>query len=476
MGLELKQSQRMSQELRMTPQLQQAIKLLQLSRLELADLIQTEMVENPMLEEFEDDRPVERSGADQMDDKPEPTTEQQDAEKAVEEIDWERYLENYSSPLPASTAGHNDDLPGVDQTLSTRLGLTDHLLEQLGVVDTSEDERHLAELIIGNLDEQGYLRNSTVEELAERNETSIDAVEDALALVQGFDPPGIAARDLRECLLLQAHALCPEDEVLRHVIEDHIPDLEKKNYAGIARALGVPREAILDAHRAIMTLDPRPGVQFNDDDATYIVPDIYIVFRDGEWVPTLNEDGLPRLRVSEYYRKALRNGAGKEAKSYVQERLRSAWWLIRSIQQRQRTILKVTESIIRFQRDFLDYGIEHLRPLVLREVADDIGMHESTISRVTTNKYVHTPRGIFELKFFFNSSIRKDGGEDLAAEAVKHHIKQVVSEEDPAKPLSDQKIVQLLKERHQIHIARRTVAKYREALGILSSSKRKRLI
>ncbi|MFT4705974.1 MAG: RNA polymerase sigma-54 factor, partial [Bradymonadia bacterium] len=347
----------------------------------------------------------------------------------------------------------------------------------LSEADSTPLERRLAAVIIYNLDDFGYLRDTTLEEIALVQEVDPDDVEDALLLVQEFDPLGVAARDLAECLLIQAEAEHPDDKLLKSVIKHHISDLERKDYAGIARTLGVSKSDIMDVHRVIITFDPKPGRQFNDSEPTYITPDIYIIRQDDEWVPVLNEDGLPKLRVSNHYKRALRRGnSDKEAKNYVQERLRSAQWLIKSIHQRQRTITRVTESIIRFQRDFFDEGIQHLKPLVLRDVAEDIGMHESTVSRVTTNKYVHTPRGIYELKFFFNSSIKKEGTDDIAAEAVKHHIRQLVSEENEAKPLSDQKLVALLRERHGIDIARRTVAKYREMMGILSSSKRKQLL
>ena len=483
MALEMKQTQRLVQELRMTPQLQQAIKLLQLSRIELTELIRDEMVENPMLEEAGDERegPVAAAEAATKVDEAAPNEKPGDepnAEQVVNDIDWERYLENYSSPVPGgSGVGYNEDLPSYEQTIAQKEGLTEHLLWQLGMVDPLTDkERVLAELIIGNLDDEGYLRDVTLEGMAEREDVTLDDMEDALTLVQEFDPVGVAARDLSECLVLQARHFHPENVLLRRLVQDHIPDLERKNYSGIARALDVSKDDVINLHRLVTTLDPKPGHEYSSDEPRYITPDIYIVKRDGEWVPVLNEDGMPRLRVSDYYRRALKDSDGKEAKNYVQERLRSAWWLIRSIQQRQRTIVKVTESIIRFQHDFFDKGIAHLRPLVLREVADDIGMHESTISRVTTNKYVHTPRGIFELKFFFNSSIKKVHGDDIAAESVKHRIKELIAEEPPTKPFSDQKLVNLLKERFDIDIARRTVAKYREMLGILSSSKRKSFI
>jgi len=479
MGLEMKQHIKMSQELRMTPQLQQAIKLLTLTRMELVDHIQQELVDNPLLEdagdprELADDATVERR--EPADEPGASTTERESAEAVMNEIDWEQYVENYSSPLPATSSGFQDDLPGVDQTLTRTADLTDHLLWQLGVTDATDEERSLAEEIIGNLDEDGYLRHISLAEIATQRSASIDDVEDALVLVQQLDPPGIGARDLAECLALQIEHVCPRDTLLKTVVRNHLSDLETKNYGAIARALGCTREEAMDAHRVITTLNPRPGRQYSSESATYIVPDIYIVWQDPAWIAVLNDDGLPKLRVSDLYRKAIR-GQDRDAKSYVQEKMRNAHWFIRSIHQRQRTIVKVTESIIRFQRDFLDKGIGHLKPLVLREVADDIGMHESTISRVTTNKYVHTPRGIFELKFFFNSSIRSHGGDDVAAEAVKHLIRQVISQENPRRPHSDQKLVGILRADHDIDIARRTVAKYREAIGILPSSKRKQML
>jgi RNA polymerase sigma-54 factor len=339
------------------------------------------------------------------------------------------------------------------------------------------EERRLAESIIHNLDDAGYLRGMTLEELAASNGVTPDAMEDALTLVQELEPTGVGARTLSECLLLQAQAEYPYQDVLHDLIRHHLPDLEKRNYAGIARSLGVSKDDIMDMHRVLQTLNPRPGRQFSDDGNSYITPDIYI-FRDdaGQWTTQLNDDGLPRLRVSDQYRRSLRGQGGSQAKEYVQERLRSAMWLIKSIEQRQRTIRRVTQSIIEYQQDFLEKGIEYLRPLVLRDIAEDIGMHESTISRVTTNKYVHTPQGIFELKYFFNSSIRKQGGEDVAAEAVKHHIKSLISAENAANPLSDQQLVEMLHKANGIQIARRTVAKYREMLGIMSSSKRRTLI
>lgn len=482
MALELKQSLGQRQELRMTPQLQQAIRLLQLSRQELVELVAKEMIENPLLEDEtqQAQSPADAKMAADVADvgppaaSPDAAQPEKSGQEAVNEIDWDAYLENYSSPLPAGGIG-GDDLPGPEQTLTESQNLTSHLLEQLGVAECSHEERAIAEVIIGNLDDSGFLREITLEELAESIEVEPELAEEALLLVQEFDPLGVGARDLAECLLIQARTQFPGDIVVRNVL-GHLKDLERKDYSAIARAIGATKNEVIDAHRRIMTLEPRPARQWEGDDTNYITPDIYIVKRGGEWIPVLNDDGLPRLRVSDYYRRALKGTDQAEAKNYVQERLRSAVWLIRSIEQRQRTIVRVTDSIIRFQREFFDRGIDHLRPLVLREVADDIGMHESTISRVTTNKYVHTPRGIYELKFFFNSSIRKEDGADIAAESVKQRIKKIVDGENRRKPFSDQKLVQILSDEFGIEIARRTVAKYREMLGILSSSKRKQLI
>ncbi|MEZ4462796.1 MAG: RNA polymerase factor sigma-54 [bacterium] len=483
MAMELRQNIKMSQQLRMTPQLQQAIKLLQLSRMELITAVRQEMVENPVLEELPDtdnyepieafDAPMEmRSAADRVEEVP------QGERDAKEKIDWEKFLENYSAPTPGNSyQGLNDERPGLEQTLSTSESLTEHLMEQVRLSGMSEDEEYLATLIIGNLDEYGYLRAATVEDIAEDAEASVDDVEFILTEIQRFDPLGVGARDLQECLLIQVDRLFPEDEIVRRIILEHIPNLERKSYQKIAKALDCDMDAVIAAAKRISHLEPKPGREFADYEARYITPDIYIYKIGDDYVPVLNEDGMPKLRISGYYRKELarqKEGKNNEVKDYIQDKLRGAMWLIRSIHQRQNTIMKVTESIIKFQRDFFDYGVEHLKPLVLRDVAEDIDMHESTVSRVTTNKYVHTPRGTFELKYFFNSSITNLDGDDLASEAVKAKIREIVAQENPKKPMSDAKIVEILA-KEGIDIARRTVAKYREAMGILSSAKRKEL-
>ncbi len=491
MGLEIKQNLNvnLSQQLVITPQLQQAIKLLQLSHQELVEEIQEQMVENPALEiEAEPEAPTERDATDftqaqESRDKDEPQEDQaavvqEDGtipEDRISEIDWEKYMDSVQDfHLPSTGVRADDDSPSFEANLTRSGTLSDHLEDQLRLLDLSETELGVALTIVYNLDDFGYLTGVGLDEIAESHEVDLETVERVLDVVQHLDPLGVAARDLAECLAIQAEQKFPGDEAMLKVIRDHLKDLERKNYSHIAKTLKIPLEEVYQIHRQVTELDPRPGRRFSSGETRYITPDIYIVKIGDRFEAVLNEDGLPRLRVSPYYRKALMDKSDREARSYIQDKLRSAAWLIRSIHQRQRTILKVTQSIIKFQREFLEKGINYLRPLILKDVADDIGMHESTISRVTANKYVHTPQGIFELKFFFNSGISRYHGDDIASESVKSKIKQIIQEEPPEKPYSDQKIVEILKAQN-INIARRTVAKYREMLGILSSSKRKRM-
>jgi RNA polymerase sigma-54 factor len=493
--MEIKQVHRLSQQLVMTPQLQQAIKLLQLSRMELVDLVREEMMENPILEDGMDsdqergkDDPEMKAEHDLQGDTELPTstaeapehtsevsgTETSSESQAVNEIDWENYIDSYtSSPSMPSFKPNNDELPSLESTLSKKTSLEDHLVWQLRMSHMPAEEENVGMLIIGNLNADGYLKEPPIADIAEEAGVATEVAEKVLARLQAFDPMGVCARSLSECLLIQARHLGADDETLVRMITDHLGNLEKKNYQAIARDLKEPIEEIYEAAKVIMSLNPRPGREYTTEDPHYITPDVYIHKVGDKFFVVPNDDGLPKLKISNFYRTAL--SGGSKAKEYIQDKLRSAQWLIRSIQQRQRTIVKVTESIIKFQREFFEKGIAHLKPLILREVAEDISMHESTISRVTTNKYVHTPQGIFELKFFFNSGIRLTNDDDkLASEAVKTKIRQLIAAEDTKHPLSDQKIVELLREQ-TIDIARRTVAKYREQLGILSSSKRKQL-
>jgi RNA polymerase sigma-54 factor len=499
MSLELKQHLKMSQQLVMTPQLQQAIKLLQLSRMELVDLIRTEMVENPLLEEpgegEEESRAEGASPAEQAREESIPAERESDRSEEVKgedganPIDWDQYLDHYQlqgHTAPSNRGLADEDLPGVEATLSKKTDLVDHLVWQLRLSPFDPMEERVAMLIIGNLDPDGYFKMPQVdgeaEDGAQRDPllrvafeagVGIGFAEAVLKRVQTFDPVGIAARDLRECLLLQVRHINADTPEIVAIIERHLKHLESKNYQAVAKDLKISIDEVVKAVKVISRLDPKPGRAFTAEEPQYITPDVYVHKVGDRYVTVLNDDGLSKLRISGTYRAALKNGQAGEAKEYIQDKLRSAVWLIRSIHQRQRTIYKVTESIVKFQRDFLDKGIAYLKPLILRDVAEDIGMHESTVSRVTTNKYVHTPQGIYELKFFFNSAINKTGGDEIASEAVKNHIKQIVAAEDTKHPHSDQKIVELLRGQN-IEIARRTVAKYREVLGILPSSKRKK--
>jgi len=472
MALELKQSLKMSQQLVMTPQLQQAIKLLQLNHLELADLVSQEMVENPILEEVIEER--EDPLAPKVDNQNTETTADPNAEGTREqEIDWEKYLENYNNTPRTGPEVRRDtsDLPTYDQTLTRGETLSEHLMWQLHMAEADEVTRAAAAAVIGNLSDEGFL-SSTLEEIAAEELLPVDDVEEGMLLVQTFDPLGVGAQNLAESLLIQARVVYPDDRIVLKILKNHVSHLEKRDYKRIARSLGVSMPRVLEAVRAIADLEPRPGREFVTEEPRYITPDIYVLKGDDGYIIQLNEDGVPKLRVSSYYRGVL-SGAKKGDKEYIQEKLRSAQWLIRSIYQRQRTIYKVVESIVKQQRGFFDDGIAKLKPMILRDVAEDIGMHESTVSRVTTNKYVHTPHGTFELKFFFNSGIQKGDG-DIASEMVKQRIAKIISEENPRKPYSDSALVKMLAE-EDIKIARRTVAKYRDMLGIGSSSQRKRL-
>ncbi len=503
MGIEIKQHLKLSQQLVMTPQLQQAIKLLQLSRFELVEMVRDELLENPVLEDTGDaaaaqqpeapaagalaqgagtveeverigetDAPASQLPAEKVDAAAEVKADTQ-SEQAVAEFDWESYLESQTAaPSGPSHRPSGDDMPSLEATLTRRASLFDHLEWQVKLSrNFPADEEAVALLIIGNLTPDGYL-DAPLEEIAEEAGVTGEVALAVLSKVQEFDPPGIAARSLKECLLIQARHFGVDDEVLLAIIDHHLPNLEKRNYAAIAKDLNQPVDEIYEAAKVVMGFDPKPGRVYTGEEPIYITPDVHIHKVGDKYFVVANDDGLPKLKVSEFYRQALSKGA--KAREYIQERLRSAQWLIRSIQQRQRTIVRVTESILRFQRDFFDKGVSHLKPLILRDVAEDIGMHESTVSRVTNSKYVHTPQGIFELKYFFSSGIPRTNGDDLASEAVRLKIKQIIAGEDPQQPHSDQRIVELLADQN-IEIARRTVAKYREQLRIASSGRRRQV-
>ena len=481
----LRQTMNLSQNLVITPQLQQAIKLLQMSRLELESQVRNELEENPILEEaevlkeedFQRTKEAEEQTGDSSEIKVETSSSEsvQDPQKQ-DEFEWESYLETqHKAPREASHG--NEEIMNYENIISSTQTLHDHLYWQVKMTGFADHEEKAADAIIAHIDDDGYLK-VPLAQIAEEENLALDDLEDALSLIQEFDPPGVGARDLKECLLIQAKILEEDTNDLVLLITSHLKDLEKKNYEAIAKGLNRSMEEVIEICKIIYAMEPKPGRSYSGNDIQYVTPDVYVYKVGDDYVVSLNEDGLPKLKISNYYKNMLKGGANpsgdQKATEYIQEKLKSAVWLIKSIHQRQRTIFKVTDSIVKHQKEFFEKGAGFLKPMVLRDIANDIGMHESTVSRVTTAKYVHTPQGIYELKYFFNSGISSSkGGEDLASESVKLKLKELVSKEDPKKPLSDQKLVDLLK-KEGIDIARRTVAKYRDVLRILPSSQRKK--
>lgn len=476
MALEQKLSVRMSQRLIMTPSLQQAIKLLQMSKLELVDEIQQELTENPVLEESLEERETpERAEAGEAAESPPSDAAEAAPENPFEEIDYESYFQDVEgSYTPRAPVETGEELPSFENTLTKPQNLSDHLTWQLDMSATSERTKAIGRAIVGNLNEDGYLRAS-LEEIEQMGPFPGEAVEATLALIQGFDPVGVAARDLVECLTLQLRHLGEEGTAAETIVRCHMDKLQNRKYRELAEALDLDMDDLLAEIEIIRGLDPRPGQKYNAESSRYVVPDVYVVKIGDDYQILLNEEGLPRLRISPVYRRMVERGSAEaaEAKDYVRNKLRSAFRLIKSLEERQRTIYKVATSIVKHQREFLDYGIERLRPLVLKDVADDIGMHESTVSRVVNNKYMHTHRGLFEMRFFFHSGIASThGGENVSSLTVKERIRKIIAAEDARKPLSDAAIVKILTG-EGLQIARRTVAKYREELKIPSSSSRR---
>lgn len=487
MAIELKQSLKLSQQLVITPQLQQAIKLLQLSRLELTNLIQNEMLENPVLEEAPqvEEETVPKEVAKEMEsDEPPDKSHESTAEvgskdgefKEPKEFDWENYIGTYNDPGESIRSFSPDELPTYDNIASKPTTLSDHLEWQLRMSSLNEKEDEIGLTIISVLDDNGYL-TAPLQEIAEKNGYKLEELKKILKVIQDFDPSGVGASNLKECLLLQAKYFGADRALVETIIRDHLHLLEKKDYAALSRKLKIPLKKVLGLARLISELEPKPGRPYGKSDTQYITPDVYVYKVGNEYAVVLNEEGLPRLRVSSFYRKMIlkkKDGGKDVAKEYVQDKLKNALWLIKSIHQRQRTLYRVAKCIVKFQHNFLEKGVSSLKPMILKDVAEEIGIHESTVSRATSNKYMHTPQGIFELKFFFNSGVSVTAGDDVASESVKQRIKAIISDENVRSPLSDKVIAQMLRESN-IDIARRTVAKYREMLDILPSSKRKQL-
>ncbi len=476
MALELRQNLKLTQQLVMTPQLQQAIRLLQLSRMELLEIVQQELQENPMLEETQV-LPDEQKERDALNDKDQGSKLTNEEKEMVNNADWEDYLGHFSSTSKQTGSREwevPEEMQSYEARYSSKPSLQGHLLWQLFLQSFTDEELMIGEEIIGNIDSKGYLK-STTEELAETCSVSESAVESILRKIQNFDPVGVASRDLRECLRIQLTALNETDPILMELVNEHLEDIEKNRLAPLIRKFKISKELMKEYIEVLQSLDPFPGSSYGTEDVVYISPDIYVYKYEDDFAIILNEDGIPAIHLSTFYQNPVQKGNNnKKDNDYILEKTRSAVWLMKSLHQRQRTLYKVMESILKFQREFFVHGVSRLKPLILREVAEDISMHESTVSRITTNKYVSTPFGIFELKFFFNSSLTMDNGGLVGSESVKAAIKKLVGGENPQKPLSDDAIANNLKKELEVNIARRTVAKYRAALNIPSSSRRKK--
>ncbi|MFZ4712394.1 MAG: RNA polymerase factor sigma-54 [Bacteriovoracaceae bacterium] len=477
MAIKMNQSLKQTQTLTMTPQLQQAIKLLTLTHLEMTTVISQEMVENPMLEEIEDapeevTAEIEASTEATADDFNSPEM----VENSKDQFDWDAYadsMNNNSSTPPSMVSTDPDDQMNYENMVTSSATLPEHLEWQLRMENLTEEEWNLAREIIHNLNEDGFLELPFDEILVKSPLEREDAFE-ILKMIHQLDPVGCGSRNMEECLMIQARNLEERAPLVELLISNHMTDLQKKDYANITKVTGVSREKIKDAELIIASFNPKPGRLIGGEETHYVVPDIYVVQVGDEFVVQLNDEGVPRLKISNLYKSMLKKGQEGEAQEFVQDKLRAAMWLIKSIENRQKTIVKVSEALVRYQPEFFKKGPQFLRPMILKDIAMEIGMHESTVSRVTTNKYMHTPIGTFELKYFFNAGIGGDkGGIDIAGETLKLKIKGLIEKENAKKPLSDQKIVELLAN-EDIVVARRTVAKYREMMNIASSSTRKK--
>lgn len=457
--LELKQTQRLSPVL--TQQLQQAIKLLQLSKLELTEAIEQEIKENPileMIEETPEEQPVQESSQESSDEK----------EDTQDIADW---LERFS-PSGEYTPRDNREQPDYENTVRKTYNLRDHLRWQIGLSEFDTHERLVAEWIIENIDDNGYLVCS-LEEISKDSGFSSQSLEDVLKKIQKLDPSGVGARDLRECILLQYEASGEKDEVFEHIVSSCFNYFQNNNLKAIVKATGYTLEKVKEVLERFKHFDPKPGRNFGDEYTSYIVPDVYIIKTEEGFDIILNNDDIPELRLNRYYIDLYADKkVNGDARKYIKDKVRQAEWFIKSIQQRQRTLYLVAKSIVQFQNDFFEKGLRFLKPLILKDVALDIGVHESTVSRITTNKYMNSPQGIYELKFFFPTSINKTEGEALSTNVVMDMILELVKKEDKGNPFTDDELASLLKEKNSIKIARRTIAKYRDILHIRSSRER----
>jgi RNA polymerase sigma-54 factor len=465
----------MQQRLVMTPRLQQALKLLQMPTQELQQVLKQEILQNPLLEEVEESEETldeESPEEEREEEEEEPRAEETSEKEGEEPVDWEDYFET-GFGIGGGYAEEEEREDFLERVPVAKQTFSDYLMSQLRLV--TEDERNLriGEYIIGSIDESGYLTCS-LDEIANTFSTTVDEAEKVLRIIQGFDPPGVGARDLKECLLIQLRSRGLGDSTAARIVSDHFEEFKQKKYLDLSKKLRISLKEVQAQARIIGSLNPKPGLDVIAEGPKYVIPDL-VVERVGEkYVVYLNDKNVPRLRISQSYRNELQHNPdlSSETRDFIQGRLKNAKWLIQTIEQRRRTMIKVMQSIVEEQGEFFEKGTAYLKPLTLQQVAGKINMHESTVSRVTTNKYVQTPRGVYELKFFFSSSLETQSGEEVSAKSAKEKIKEIIAGEDAKKPLSDQKIADILIDDGLI-IARRTVAKYREQLGILPARHRK---
>ncbi len=474
-GLSLKVAQKQI----LTPGLVQMVKLLTLNKLELRDMINEEMVANPLLEELPEAVPslddIQSRKEAEVPEPVAPTGDGADADRrdAFQEVDYGSFFQDYLDPGFKSPSAEDVERPSFENFLSRPSSLADHLQWQLSLSVAGDAVRDAAFSIIGNLNEDGYL-TATLEEVAQAGGHKLEDVEAALTLVQEFDPLGVAARNVRECLLAQLRVLAPENELARRIVSDHLNDIQDRHFRGIASALGSTVAAVEAALECIRRLDPRPGQRYNDVQPRLIEPDVAFVKVDEVYRVVMNEDGLPHLRLSHQYRRMMSDStASREVKNYVRERFNSAVQLIKNIEQRKHTIVRVCESIIRRQNEFLDRGLDFLRPMMIKDVAEEVGVHPSTVSRAVASKYAHTPQGVFELRYFFSEPVQGPAGGNVSLINLKRLVQRIIEGEDSARPLTDDQITALLRDKG-ISVTRRTVAKYREDLKIPSTHHRRR--
>ena len=472
-----KLSLRVAQKQILTPGLVQMVSVLALNRLELREMINQEIMANPVLDEVSEDNVTADSYTDEAFLKKETEkVPEKEAANPFDEFDFGSFFSQYldtGTERSVSSEREEVERPSFEKFLSSASSLADHLEWQLSVGICTETVRKIAEAIIGNLDENGYLM-ATLDEIAASGNYSMEDVEEALTMVQEFDPPGVAARDLQECLLMQLKARDPENTLARLIISEHLKLLQNNQMKDVARAVNRPVEMVKRAVDTIKALDPKPGLRYNKTEPRLVEPDVQFRKVDGEWQVFMNDDDLPQLRLSPTYRRLLAPGAGadRDVRNYVKERFTAAVQLMRNIEQRKHTILRVCHSILARQADYLDYGPDHLKPMMIKEVAEEVGVHPSTVSRAVANKYVHTPQGVLELRSFFSESVNGPQGSEMSLSSLKRRVAQMIKEEDAAHPYTDDQITKKLND-EGIHVTRRTVAKYREDLRIPSTHRRR---